>query len=424
MRKLIILACISSLFIFLVSCDRDPATDAKQAMRKTRIPKNLSDDLGLKELAEGINENVEILYHSDAATLTFGPKELNKDDYILSMYYLTEKINIGLTKKTFYNLVKDKFDFYEVYGKDDWGDVFITSYFEPVLIGSRRKTEKYSQPLYATPNDLVNFHLGKFSNQFEKMSPIKGQVLDPRTNLSIIPGRITPAYNEGTSKNIVPYYSREEIDGKGVLEGKRLELAWVDPVDAFFLQVQGSGTVRFTNGKEIRLGYAAKNGHPYVGIGKLLYHKISKEEMTMQALEKHLRSLSPEERQKILFQNPSYVFFREIEGRPVTHSGAEVVDGRTIATDKSFYPKGTLAFMEFPRPTFSDEFSTRPNTWVTTSRFVLDQDTGGAIRGPHRVDLFWGTGEDAAQHAGVLKNWGKLFYLVPKDEFVEELKSN
>lgn len=407
-----------------MSCDRDPATDAKQAMRKTGVPGNLSDDLSLKELSEGINENVEILYNSDTTSLTFGPKEIKKDDYILSMYYLTEKINLGLSKKDFYTLVKENFEFYEVYGDEDWGDVFITSYFEPVLMGSKRKTEKFSQPLYAVPDDLVNFHLGKYARQFDRMSPIKDQVLDPKTNLSIVPGRIAPAYNEGTSKNIVPYYTREEIDSKGVLDGKRLELAWVDPVDAFFLQVQGSGTVRFNNGKELRLGYAAKNGHPYVGIGRLLYHKIPKEDMTMQALDKHLRSLSEEDQQKILFQNPSYVFFRKIEGRPVTHSGAEVIDGRTIATDKSFYPKGTLAFLEFPRPTFSDEFSTRPNTWVDTSRFVLDQDTGGAIKGPARVDLFWGTGEDAAQHAGVLKNWGKLYYLVPKDEFVEELKSN
>ncbi len=424
MRNLIILFCITGLFLFLVSCDRDPATEATQAMRKADTPRDLSDDLGLRELAEGINENVEILHNSDISTLAFGPKEINKDDYILSMYYLTEKINLGLTKKDFYTLVKENFDFYEVYGEDDWGEVFITSYFEPVLMGSKRKTERFSQPLYAVPDDLVNFHMGKFANRFEKMSPIKDQVLDPKTNLSIVPGRIAPAYNEGTSKNIVPYYSREEIDGEGVLEGKRLELAWVDPVDAFFLQVQGSGTVRFRNGKEVRLGYAAKNGHPYVGIGKLLYHIIPKEDMTMQALDKHLRSLSKEEQQKILFQNPSYVFFRKIEGRPVTHSGAEVVDGRTIATDKSFYPKGTLGFMEFPKPTFSDEFSTRPNTWVTTTRFVLDQDTGGAIKGPHRVDLFWGTGEDAGQHAGVLKNWGKLYYLVPKDGFVEELKAN
>ena len=424
MHRLILLLCISGLFLSLLSGDRDPATEAKQAMRKADIPADLSDDLDLRELAQGINENVEILFNSDISTLTFGPKEVNKDDYILSMYYLTEKINLGLAKKDFYTLVKENFDFYEVYGDDDWGEVFITSYFEPVLKGSKRKTDKYSQPLYAVPGDLVNFHMGKFANKFEKMSPIKDQVLDPKTNLSIVPGRIAPAYNEGTSKNIVPYYSREEIDGQGVLQGKKLELAWVDPVDAFFLQVQGSGTVRFPNGKEVRLGYAAKNGHPYVGIGRLLYHKIPKEEMTMQALDKHLRSLSPEEMQKILFQNPSYVFFRVIEGRPVTHSGAEVVDGRTIATDKSFYPKGTLAFLEFPRPTFSDEFSTRPNTWVTTSRFVLDQDTGGAIKGPHRVDLFWGTGEDAGQHAGVLKDWGKLYYLVPKDEFIEELKTN
>ena len=172
MRNLIILFCITGLFLFLVSCDRDPATEATQAMRKADTPRDLSDDLGLRELAEGINENVEILHNSDISTLAFGPKEINKDDYILSMYYLTEKINLGLTKKDFYTLVKENFDFYEVYGEDDWGEVFITSYFEPVLMGSKRKTERFSQPLYAVPDDLVNFHMGKFANRFEKMSPI------------------------------------------------------------------------------------------------------------------------------------------------------------------------------------------------------------------------------------------------------------
>ena len=323
MRKLTIFFCISSLLIFLISCDREPATEAKQTMRKVNTPRNIGDDLDLKDLAEGLNDNVKLLHKSDISSITFGPKEFNKDDYILSIYYLIEKINIGISKSEFYDLIKEKFEFYEVYGKNDWGEVFITSYFEPIILGSKRKSEKYSQPLYVTPNDLVNFHLGKYARQFERMSPIKDAVLDPTTNLAIVPGRIAPPYNEGTSANIVPYYTREEIDGKGMLEGKRLEIAWVDPVDAFFLQVQGSGTIKFSNGKEIRLGYASKNGHPYVGIGKFLYHKIPKEEMTMQALDKHLRSLTPEEQNKILFKNPSYVFFREIEGRPVTHSGAE-----------------------------------------------------------------------------------------------------
>jgi len=113
------------------------------------------------------------------------------------------------------------------------------------------------------------------------------------------------------------------------------------------------------------------------------------------------------------------VFFQELKGKPVTTLGAEVVDGRTIATDQSFFPKGALAYMEFPRPVFADKTSIEPR-WETTSRFVLDQDTGGAIRGPYRVDLYWGSGKEAARYAGVMKEEGRLYYLVPKDEFLQK----
>ncbi|MGI9553699.1 MAG: murein transglycosylase A [Thermodesulfobacteriota bacterium] len=393
-------------------------------MRKSSAPSGLSDDLPINQLAKGIEDNINQLHNSNVDSLTFGPKEVSKEDYILSLYFIVEKINSGISNEKFYKTVSENFDFYEVYGNEDWGEVFITSYYEPVLEGSKRKNSRYTQPLYSTPDDLVNVHLKKYAEKFERLSPIKDEINDPKSNLAILSGRIAPSYAEGTSKNIIPYYTREEIDGQGILDGKKLELAWVDPIDAFFLQVQGSGVVRFSNGKEIRLGYASQNGHPYVGIGKLLYDQIPKEEMTMQRLKSHLTNLPEDKMRAILYKNPSYIFFRELDGRPVTHSGTEVVDGRTIATDKSFYPKGALAYLVFPKPAFSDEYSKEPNTWEKTSRFVLDQDTGGAIKGTDRVDLFWGKGEEAGQHAGVLKNWGKLYYLVPKDELIERLKSN
>jgi membrane-bound lytic murein transglycosylase A len=219
----------------------------------------------------------------------------------------------------------------------------------------------------------------------------------------------------------LPYYTREEIESKQVLEGQNLEFAWVDPVDAFFVQIQGSGTVRFEDGEELRLGYAAKNGHPFIGISKYLSDVIPVERMSMQAVDGYLRQLPEDEMKRILNKNPSYVFFRILEGKPVTSLGAEVVDGRTIATDPSFFPKGALAYMEFPKPVFKDEASIEPIGWEPTSRLVLDQDTGGAIRGPYRVDLYWGSGKEAGRHAGVMKERGRLYYLVPKDGFLEEL---
>jgi membrane-bound lytic murein transglycosylase A len=219
----------------------------------------------------------------------------------------------------------------------------------------------------------------------------------------------------------LPYYTREEIENEQILEGKNLELAWVDPIDAFFLHVQGSGTVRFEDDEELRLGYAAKNGYPFDAISKYLLDVIPREKMSMQAIDGYLRRLPEDEMRKILNKNPSYIFFQKLEGKPVTSLGAEVVDGRTIATDQDFFPKGALAYMEFPKPVFADGTSIEPVRWELTSRFVLDQDTGSAIRGPYRVDLYWGSGKEVARYAGVMKEMGRLYYMVPKNEFLQRL---
>ena len=142
----------------------------------------------------------------------------------------------------------------------------------------------------------------------------------------------------------------------------------------------------------------------------------------MQSIDNYLRSLPEPEMNKILDMNPSYIFFRELDTRPVTAFGTEVVDGRTIATDRTYFPKGTLAYLEFSKPVFEDETSIEPLSYLPTSRYVIDQDTGGAIRGPYRVDLFWGRGKESGRYAGVMKNWGHLYYIVPKDDFIKELR--
>lgn len=414
-----------AIFSFLiVSCERRPSETAEEAMRKVSVPPVLSDDLPLDGLAKGIEDSVKRLRRSKQSTLTFGPNKVPSKDYVLCLNYLAEKIRTGVSKEELYGIINSNFDFYEVYGDKNWGEIFLTSYYEPVLQGSKRRSSRYTQPLYSTPNDLVNIHLKKYAEQVTRVSPIRDQIINPKYNLSVLAGRIAPSYHKGTSKNIVPYYTRKEIDGRKVLEGKATKLAWVDPVDAFFLQVQGSGAVKFSNGKELRLGYASQNGRRYVSIGRLVYDQIPKEELTAHNLKSYLRSLPEKEMKKILYQNPSYIFFRKIKGRPLTHFGTEVTDGRTIATDRRFYPKGALAYMEFSKPVFPDVRSTVPSSWDPASRFVLDQDTGGAIKGTHRVDLFWGRGDKAGQHAGVIKHWGRLYYLVPKDEFIERLKGS
>lgn len=402
------------LFIsLLLSCDRQTAKSPEESMRLSKAPVELNDDLDVKNLEKAILENIERLNEIKNNSLHFGPKEISKEKYIKSLQFLTGKLN---SKEEFIKNIKYNFDFYEVYGKKNWGEVFITSYFAPVLSGSRVRTPKHSQALYGVPSDLVNIKLNEFIDINENLSPLKNSKTG-KSKISILRGRIVEDEN---STNVVPYYTREEIDSKQRLKDQDIVLAWVDPIEAFFLHVQGSGTVVFEDGEELRLGYASQNGHKYFAIGKHLKDEISGD-ISMQSIDNHLRQLSYKDMRKVLYKNPSYIFFRELEGRPVTNFGTETIDGRTIATDKAFFPKGTLAYLEFPKPVFKDDTSVEIKSYENRSRFVLDQDTGGAIKGTHRVDLFWGRGKDAGRYAGVMKNWGKLYYIVPKDEFIEQI---
>jgi membrane-bound lytic murein transglycosylase A len=215
---------------------------------------------------------------------------------------------------------------------------------------------------------------------------------------------------------IVPYFSREEIDGKGALQGKELELLWADPIDVFFLQIQGSGTVVLPNGEERHIVYADKNGHRYEPVGKFLKNKIAPYKVTMQRVEAALRSMSPHERDQMLFLNPSYVFFSLSKQRAITALGVPATPGRTIAVDPRFAPKGALAFLTFQKPSFhsSQAQGDDPGEFKEASRFVLDQDSGGAITGTGRVDLFWGRGDEAKRYAGVMQNHARILYLIPR----------
>lgn len=413
------------LICFVVfSCARPPVEEPPErkpefSMKKAEAPVDLNDDLELSQLSSALKSNIRRLRNVRTERLEFGPSVIPKEQYIRSLEVLAEKIDNTDDESEIYSFIKERFDFYKSQGRDDWGEVFITSYFEPVIPGARRQTSKFAQPLYSPPKNLVQINIGSFVETFERLSPLREHV---EAGNRLLYGRLVET-GWGSGLSLVPYYSREEIDGAGILRGQNLELAWVDPVDAFFLQIQGSGTVKFSDGRELRVGYASQNGHPYRSIGRFLTDVIPEDKMSMQAIVQYLRSISDTEMRNVLYKNPSYIFFTKLDGRPLTSFGTEVVEGRTIATDASYYPKGALGYMEFDRPVFDNEDSLEPSEWVPVSRFVLDQDTGGAIKGPHRVDLFWGRGDEAGRHAGVMKNWGTLYYLVPNEAFLKELES-
>ena len=223
---------------------------------------------------------------------------------------------------------------------------------------------------------------------------------------------------------MVPYYSREEIDGENSpLQNKQLEWCFVRPVDAFFLQIQGSGVVTIPGQKPLKLGYAGQNGHPYHSIGKELLDIIPLEKMNLFRIESYLKTLSPREQQALFNKNPSYVFFQKSKDNAITHTGIPATAGRTIATDPRYFPKGALALLAFNRPIFSSLEEVDPVSWDSVAHLVFDQDVGGAIKGGGRVDLFAGRGEQAKRYAGVFRQEGQLFYLAPKKEALVLWKS-
>ncbi len=404
------------LFIFIVSCTTAPKkrvlTIKSDALIETTAWPELSDDLNYQGLAEGLLANIQHLNSKPKHTLQFGDSVVSSTDYALEL----EKLHAALVKSEqgFVEHLKNHFQAYKVFGRSEPGEAFVTSYYAPEIAGSKSKTKEFNTPLYALPKDMVIVRLDEFKSEFgkalfEKQFCKKQSQCQLSDKFGILRARLN--MKEGMASEVIPYWSREDIHNKP-LDAE--VLAWVDPIEAFFLQIQGSGTIRLSNGKTLQLGYAGQNGHAYEAIGKHLFDVIPKEKMSLQTIEQHLKTLSDEEMQSLLNKNASYVFFKEIVTKPVTYFGIETIDGRTIATDKRFFPKGALSFLTFKKPEFNTSEDIEPSNWQTSSRFVFDHDTGGAIKGGGRLDLFWGRGTAAKQAAGVIKHSGVLFYFLPK----------
>ena len=368
-----------------------PATSAtSSASEATQLEANV----GLRSLFRAVSTEIQFLAaHPSSTPMVFGSERYSRTEYLAGLRRFLELGLNATTPEAFYGLVAEEFDFYEVYGGNSWGQVFITSYFAPIIEGSRQKTTRFSVPLYQAPEDLVTINLGLFDAKYGVGKTLKGRL---------------------TNHTVVPYYSRDEIDGQKVITGKNLEICWVDPVDAFFLQIQGSGTVNLDDGQSLFINYSDQNGHPYAPIGKFMLDKIPLENINLYSLETYLRTLPAEEMQNYFNKNPSYIFFKTSDQKAITYLGVPATAGRTIATDRRYFPKGGLAFLQFDQPVFNTPTDPLPSSFTTTRRFVLDQDVGGAISGGGRVDLFWGEGAGSKKAAGVMKSLGHLYYLAPK----------
>ncbi len=356
------------------------------AMRPGSTP-FVQDDLQIEDYIEALRMQADSLILKNQ-NMKFGKQEINSKTYAQTLYNVIEVWDRTKDREETLRYLTDNFDFLEVYGGEKWGEVLFTAYFEPVIPGSLKRTEKYTQVLHRQPEDLVSLDLEPFDQKFTNERKLRGRLVNNK---------------------LIPYYSREEIVLKGAIDGRGLEICYVDPVDAFFLHIQGSGVVRLEDGKggtkDLVLNFAEKNGHRYHSIGKFLDMHIPRSKMTLKNIETYLKSLSYDELQQALILNPSYIFFRIADKNAVTSSGLPATGGRTIATDKRFFPEGAMAYIELEDP---------ENRKRKIRRLVIDQDTGGAITGGGRVDLFWGRGDQAKYVAGRIKNKGKLFYLFPK----------
>jgi membrane-bound lytic murein transglycosylase A len=285
---------------------------------------------------------------------------------------------------------------YQSVGSNRKKEVLFTGYYEPVIQGRLSRDDEYRYPVYAVPADLITIDLSLFSERFN------GETIVARY-----------ADNE-----VIPYYDREEIEKNNPLEETAEVLAWANNlIDLFFLQIQGSGKIQLDDGSTINIHYHASNGHPYRSIGRLLIDegKILKEEMSMQKIRAYLNE-NPHEIDRILNYNKSYVFFKLEADGPIGSLQERLTETRSLALDRRIFPPAALSYMETQRPLI-DEAGLIIG-WSDFKGFVLNQDTGGAIRGPGRADLYWGSGSFAKIAAGHMQHTGKLYFLVLRPEIL------
>jgi membrane-bound lytic murein transglycosylase A len=273
-------------------------------------------------------------------------------------------------------------------------DGFVTGYYEPIVDGMRTKGDGYEHPLYRKPSNLL-----------------------PGGRMAVAGA---PAVSEGKKKKkhgkrkLVSYYERAAIDD-GVLAGRDLEICWLkDPIDSFFIHIQGSVRVLLDDGKLMRLNYQAANGHPYYAVGRYLIDRniVPKDEMSMDRIREWMER-NPAEGRELRRRNKSYVFFRETHlpanEEPIGAQGISLTPGRSIAVDRKLHTYGTPFFISAYLPIEG----LKPDTWFR--RLMIAQDTGGAIVGPARADLYFGAGDEAASVSGRLRHDGRFVMLAPKE---------
>lgn len=263
--------------------------------------------------------------------------------------------------------------------------LLVTGSYQPELRASRKRTERFRYPVYRTPDDLVDVDLRE---------------LCPSCPPRVLQGRVRDG-------RLVPYYTRAEIE-RGALAGRGFELAWLDdPVEAYFLHVQGSALLELEDGVKLQVSYAASNGHPYVSLGKVLTEqgKLARSAVSLREIKDYLRA-HPEEQPQLFALNPRYVFFRGVVAGPIGSCQIPLTPGRSVAADPAVYPHGAVGFLEMHADPTAPGRSYR--------RMVFLQDSGTTVSGPARLDVYWGSGEVAQAVAEDLRHQGVFYLILPR----------
>ncbi len=360
-----------------------PLPPGMHALRKITDPAQIPDFTAactdLRDLRESIANSLS--YLSKPSSRGFFPSgDITHTRTVESLEAFLELLESGLQGGQLNQAIRENFDVYISIGCDDHGTVLFTGYYTPIFDGSTERSAKFKYPLYEQPDDLV-----KGPN---------GEILGRRTS----------------DGQVIPYPQRAVIEAARMLRGK--ELIWLgDAFEAYITHVQGSAKARLPDGQLTTVGYAANNGHEYRSVGQQMVKDgvIGSDQLSLSAMIEYFKA-NPDQIDTYVRRNPRFVFFRNEDGEPRGSLNEEVTPMRTIATDKSIFPRAALGLISTTLPQLvGGQPAIQPY-----SGFVLDQDTGGAIRAPGRCDVYMGVGDTAGQLAGQTYQEGQLYYLFVK----------
>jgi membrane-bound lytic murein transglycosylase A len=392
-RQFIILTLILATLL-LAGCSRKPLVAI--AIKSAPL---FTDDLDIDSLQQAVKANIDYLdKQPPGKTILIANHSFPLSQLKYSLEHFQEILTTKPGPEELDRLVKQDYDIFQATGTQGFNPgrkMLITGYFQPVFEGSISRQDPFLYPLYTIPSDLIRAENSNKTGQ---------------------------TYSRLEQDKKLPYWTRREIETENKAAGH--ELVWLkDPFDAFVLHVQGSGLIRLQDGTVRGVHYAAKNGHTYRSIGKYMVKtgRISLKEASLETI-RHYIATHPEERDEILYHNPSFIFFDWTKTHgAIGNLGKELTAGRSIAVDQGCFPAGGLAFLLSRKPTKTDD---QQITWNPMRRFVLVQDTGSAIRGAGRVDLFWGTGIKAGFEAGQMKEKGTLYFLIIKDKLLTQISQS